>query len=153
MTVTPWWYMLLVTLHYTWRDRAPYANRPVRVWPFVNRKYLQESCELNQQACCSAIPGGISATRWKTKFDGHLRSRSDERLVLGLTAPFAIGRGVTVNICCSEYKQEEREEMTCVMFMILPSYNRIRSIRKLTLMALVDFGIALPLAKSSATLV
>ncbi|MDB5870097.1 MAG: tnpF1, partial [Polaromonas sp.] len=25
-----------------------------------------------QQACYSAIPGGISATRWKTKFDGHL---------------------------------------------------------------------------------
>ncbi|MHB1410630.1 MAG: hypothetical protein ACYCXC_13690, partial [Acidovorax defluvii] len=29
--------------------------------------------ELDQQACCSAIPGGISATRWKTKFDGHLK--------------------------------------------------------------------------------
>ena len=31
--------------------------------------------ELDQQACCSAIPGGISATRWKTKFDGHLRTK------------------------------------------------------------------------------
>jgi tungstate transport system substrate-binding protein len=28
---------------------------------------------LDQQACCSALHGGIRAARWKTKFDGHLR--------------------------------------------------------------------------------
>ena len=66
------------------RDASRRYGRPVR----VHRGVLQRESpplhaglqlantvprELDQQACCSAIHGGMGAARWKAKFDGHLR--------------------------------------------------------------------------------
>jgi transposase InsO family protein len=65
------------------RDASRCAGRPVR----VHRGVLQPEspplhaglqlagsvpCGLDQQACRSAIQGGMRATGWKVKFDGHL---------------------------------------------------------------------------------